>query len=696
MVVSISYTFLHSFAPIGSNSTITDQSYFNVPWTGVRSSALPFALEPKANGELSYTNPDTVDYCPLCRWGDGHDDPGGPQGRCDRADLQDLGGYTTFVGNGLYVNREDQKPYLWCRKPGADCFTDVAGCMAEPDECYNADNSPKAGYTPVVLEVPANSNPDCQDRANNPFPNGWEIRCKMHSSGFGVTSPSLTAVAASDSCAPWTEAKMGFYRPDTNEGFEATFIRHWSYSAGDNWLYLRVDAPNYIEAKNMVHSVFDNSNSDVPLSIRFQVTPPANVVPDGYNPAALPSVTFVAGYGVSVVAGYGVSGGNGRFFRRRMGSSARDYTVYTINYYGGQVDLEAGYSLSKRAYVFAGPLGSVKATADSLKSNVVYDVIEDTRYNSRVINIYKSGTSFDVVAASSAQGTSTTCTSPSATLECSGYSAPTQGYSPFFYVTCGSSSYLGPDPYFFTPGNDESFIFPGMSNDNNKKIRAYLCDGQDASVRPTWKLIGFFDSVCALGSGVTYDDDICVRQGPSSQPSLEPSLIPTPVPENYLVSEKQYVWCRKPGVCDSGNWRTCMATPGECYTEDQTGPPQTGYTPIKFIVPANSNPQCSDRGRFGNEQELMCKLRTTGYGQTRANLRAPAGSIMGFYREDNDEGFEVSFVRHWSWRHHDQWVYIRLVSPNFQAARNAVNSAMNNVGNAEALPIRFEVRTLFE
>lgn len=99
-----------------------DQTYFNLPWSGVRRSNLPFLLEPnKDTGVLSYDDPDTVDYCPLCNWGD--DQPGGPQdlggGRCARDDLRNLGGYSTFVESGLFVNREtiDQQ-YLWCRKPG--------------------------------------------------------------------------------------------------------------------------------------------------------------------------------------------------------------------------------------------------------------------------------------------------------------------------------------------------------------------------------------------------------------------------------------------------------------------------------------------------------------------------------------------------------------------------------------------------
>ena len=683
------------------------------------------------SGELSYADPNTVDYCPMCGWG--LDEPGGAQGRCARDNLQNLGGYTSFVGHGLYVNRPaaDQKPYLWCRKPDVDCSTNASTCMAKPDECYNGDNSPKEGYTPVVLEVPADSSPQCEDRGE--FADGWELQCKMRKTGFGHTTPYLSSSTVNDPCAPWAgaDSKMGFYRADTNEGFEATFIRHWSYSPSNQLMYFRVDAPSFAEARDMVHSVFDNTDKIDVLPILFQATPPTITnAPADYDPGALPSVTFVAGDGIS-----SLTPGN---FRRRIGSSNRDYYVYTNNYLG---DLKAGYALSKRAFVFASELESAKATADDLKSKVVYDLIEDTRYNPRAIDIYKSGASFDAVAAASVQGTSTTCsTSPSATLVCSGVSTPKPDYSPFFYVTCGDSTYLGPDPYFFTPGNGDYFTFPGMSNDNDKKIRSYACEGQDGTIRPTWKLVGFFNSACysSVGSDVTYDDDICVAPSeepsslPSSQPSSQPSssgvptpepspqpsstlslqpsssLVPTPEPSPEPSSQpslqpspaqtltKKYLWCSKPGGCNSSNEASCMALPSECYTENGYGSVKPDYTPIELFVLPNTTPQCRDRRQYGTDRELKCKFHTTGFGRSRPYIRPPAGSTMGFYREDTNMGFEATFIRHWSWRSHGQWVYLRVKAPDYVTARNLVHANLNNGGNSQPLPLKFEMREIFE
>ena len=59
------------------------------------------------------------------------------------------------------------------------------------------------------------------------------------------------------------------------------------------------------------------------------------------------------------------------------------------------------------------------------------------------------------VAATSTEGTVTTCTSTTATLECSGFSTPKTGHVPFFYITCGISLVL--------------FIAMWMMNRNLKK-----------------------------------------------------------------------------------------------------------------------------------------------------------------------------------------------------------------------------------
>jgi hypothetical protein len=138
-----------------------------------------------------------------------------------------------------------------------------------------------------------------------------------------------------------------------------------------------------------------------------------------------------------------------------------------------------------------------------------------------------------------------------------------------------------------------------------------------------------------------------------------------------------------------------MATRDECYNAD--GFPKEGYTPVKLQVPPNSNPGCSDRGLYSNGYEIQCKLRTTGFGRTQANISPPSqGGTLGFYRSDNNQGFEVTFIRHWSWRISDNWLYLRVDAPNFTAARNIVHAVFDNTGNSNPLSIQFEYRPLSE
>eukprot|EP00574_Skeletonema_japonicum_P013027 CAMPEP_0201715774 /NCGR_PEP_ID=MMETSP0593-20130828/1885_1 /ASSEMBLY_ACC=CAM_ASM_000672 /TAXON_ID=267983 /ORGANISM="Skeletonema japonicum, Strain CCMP2506" /LENGTH=758 /DNA_ID=CAMNT_0048205371 /DNA_START=26 /DNA_END=2299 /DNA_ORIENTATION=+ len=530
---------VHNFAPENAVAPeLTDQTYFNLPWSGVRRSNLPFALEPnKDTGELSYDDPDTVDYCPLCPWG--NDEVGGPQdmggGRCSRVDLRYLRGYTTFVEPGLFVNRETQdQQYLWCRKPGADgdCSASPSTCMATPTACYNEDGTVKPGYTPIQLRVAADSTPSCTSHIGI-FEGYQTVKCKIRDLGFGNSRTYLYAGTSADTCAPWLEGgSMGIYREDTGAGITIPYVRHWSWSEKNELMYFSVYTQDQTEAINLVNSVFDNRGNASPLPLRFETFPPGETFPGpDYNPGALGAVTFVYGDGND----YDIVPGNGR---RRMGSSNRDFTVFTMNWWQNGAKLTPGDTFSKRAFVFASELSAAKTTADALVPKVIPDKIDDTRWNPRAVDIYKSGMSFDAVAATSVQGTSTTCTSTIATLECSGFSTPKAGHVPFFYITCGASSYLGPDPYHYTPGNGDWFTFPGLSNDNDKKIRSYACAGEVESVRPTWKLIGWFNaSTCSLGSGLSFDDNICdvptpttnspVTAAPTSPPTAQPSKNPT-------------------------------------------------------------------------------------------------------------------------------------------------------------------------
>ena len=189
--------------------------------------------------------------------------------------------------------------------------------------------------------------------------------------------------------------------------------------------------------------------------------------------------------------------------------------------------LEPGGSYSTRQYLVSSDLGSVKAIADPLRDQVVIEEHNENEYTPRNVDLYQLGSRFAAVAASSSSST-TSCGDASASLICTGKTTPSAGYLPWFYITCGSSNtHFGQDPYHFTPYSGTEFQFPGHSTPNYP-VRSYVCDGQPVSVRPSWKLVGFFDDSCASLATSTYDDTVCPwdeswTMGPTGSPSKEVS-----------------------------------------------------------------------------------------------------------------------------------------------------------------------------
>lgn len=129
---------------------------------------------------------------------------------------------------------------------------------------------------------------------------------------------------------------MGIYRNDTGAGITIPYVRHWSWSASNDLMYFSVYSQDATEAINLVNSVFSNTGSATPLSLFFETFPPGETFPGpSYNPGALNAVTFVYGDGND----YNIVPGNGR---RRMGSSNRDFTVFTINWWQTGAKLTPG------------------------------------------------------------------------------------------------------------------------------------------------------------------------------------------------------------------------------------------------------------------------------------------------------------------------------------------------------------------
>ena len=87
----------------------THLDYFNVGWGGVRSSNLPYPLEPNSAGDLNYENPDNTSILPVCKWGT----PNQPE--TDK-DIHTGKGYTTFVDNRFLLDQNIPPVLPWCRR----------------------------------------------------------------------------------------------------------------------------------------------------------------------------------------------------------------------------------------------------------------------------------------------------------------------------------------------------------------------------------------------------------------------------------------------------------------------------------------------------------------------------------------------------------------------------------------------------
>ena len=145
---------IHNFAPDEANPIDVDYDFFNVGWGGVRSCKLPHVLEPDPqDNSLDYEHPNDSDYTPLCHWSED------PEGRQEPIDISRTGGYTTFFGEGLTINRPPVSIPMPCSKPGG-CTVETA-TTSMVDSC--TDTQIVEGYKRIVLSSPPGG-PQCSRR----------------------------------------------------------------------------------------------------------------------------------------------------------------------------------------------------------------------------------------------------------------------------------------------------------------------------------------------------------------------------------------------------------------------------------------------------------------------------------------------------------------------------------------------------
>ena len=125
------------------------------------------------------------------------------------------------------------------------------------------------------------------------------------------------------------------YNTVTGKSLKVAYVKHWSLSADDYKVYFSVyhqdDGPNGTNRALAIEEVdvmFANiGNTAIPIAIRSVKETIIDDVPAFYDPAPLPTFTYVYGKGEDYL------NVNGRG-RRRIGSTVdtRDFTVFTSEF----------------------------------------------------------------------------------------------------------------------------------------------------------------------------------------------------------------------------------------------------------------------------------------------------------------------------------------------------------------------------
>ena len=161
-------------------------------------------------------------------------------------------------------------------------------------------------------------------------------------------------------------------------------------------------------------------------------------------------------------------------------------------------------------------LGNVNDNANMLLDETFMAQIDEVDYTGRSVQLYSSADDndlqvFGAAASAAVRGSTTSC--DQGTPVCTGRTTPGINLSPFFYITgCGNETYFGSDMYFFMPGRNHSQDIV----DHNGTIRAYACEGQPPHLRPSFRLIGYFDPSdenCPSLQNYQYSPAYCGRRG---------------------------------------------------------------------------------------------------------------------------------------------------------------------------------------
>lgn len=232
------------------------------------------------------------------------------------------------------------------------------------------------------------------------------------------------------------------------------------------------------------------------------------------------ALTHVYGFG-----GSNLFGSRWAPSRMRYGGTTyeRDYIVWTIN---TRVRVEPGDTYLFRQYLMTGEVKDHQAQLDTWIDEAYEDIYYIGELTGHDLDLYYS--SKKDIAVLTLSSDSSCENVPDTDVRCTGSTVPSYGKVPHFLITCGSgenaTSYIGSNRYHFSPSRESETDI----------VRSYACDGEeDLSMRPTWKLLGYFEEgSCGVLQGThILLEDSCNEDvfSPSTAPSKSSSFVPTDV-----------------------------------------------------------------------------------------------------------------------------------------------------------------------
>lgn len=354
--------------------------------------------------------------------------------------------------------------------------------------CGNADGAVVACTDAASVGQVALTKSSCTVHASNTATYGKETICC-------VIAATVTIKTGCPACKLW------LVNENSSKRVLVSGVLHWAW-AGSQFFFWPDTSVNDVSD---VNSVF--AEDDVITVIRADFGKPA------HDNTAL---AFV--YGVDQE--YSTASKNGIKFgaktRFRFGSAnvqpRCDYTVLEFN---PRLNVEPGDTYIRRQYYITDNYQGLDRRAGEFVSEVYqaqfeqgsYSANNRTHAHTRSVSLYAGADASKLgVTLNNSQ-----CGNSSAALRCTGFTTPRTDTRPLFYIQCALQTYVGEDPYHFAPPRANTSM----------PIQAYVCRGENATLRPSVMLLGWFaPGACAFVANAVYSEHYCATPNVSQTPAL--------------------------------------------------------------------------------------------------------------------------------------------------------------------------------